>query len=58
MLWQEAPEYEQNFAVPGPALLVGIETDTHDVRPGAGQDGHKASVCPVNAEGVFQAARM
>ena len=26
------------LAVPGPTLLVGVETDTHDVRPGAGQD--------------------
>ena len=41
------------LAVTGSALLVGVEAYPHDVRPGAGQDGHKASIRPVDVEGVF-----
>ena len=45
------------LAVTGSALLVGVEAYPHDVRPGAGQDGHKASIRPVDVEGVFHGCR-
>ena len=45
------------LAVPRPALLVCVETDAHDVGPGADQDGHEAAVRPLDAEGVFHRRR-
>jgi hypothetical protein len=45
------------LAVTRPALLVGVKADAHDVGPGAGQDGHKAMIRPLDAEGVFHGRR-
>lgn len=45
------------LAVTGSALLVGVEAYPHDVRPGTDQDGHKAVIRPLYAEGVFHGRR-
>ena len=45
------------LAVPGPALLICVKADAHDIGPGAGQDGHKAVIRPLDAEGVFHGRR-
>ena len=45
------------LAVTGPALLLGVEADAHDVGPGAGQDGHETVIRPLDAEGVFHGRR-
>ena len=40
------------FPFPGAALLRRVDTDTHDVEPGAGQDGNQAVLHPDNLKGV------
>ena len=45
------------LALPGPALLVGVEADPHDVGSGAEQDGHQTMLRPVDEKGVFHGRR-